>query len=138
MAIIQDLHDELDQFKDSEFGFGYDLRVDLGNLIIEQMQSLNWTQAQVAQAAGVKASFINRIIHAEANCTFAVAGKILHALCVKPKLMRDERTFMNYSSHPVFVKTGSTNGSEKSPKWTARQEISSSRTKYRHAKAVQL
>jgi len=47
------------------------------------------TQKQLAEMADLKESFITRIVHADSNCTFDVAGRILQALGVKAKLVED-------------------------------------------------
>lgn len=91
MAAIQDLRTMLEDFEDSADSAGYDLRLDLADLILSSLQRRGWTQKQLAQAVGMKESFITRVVHGGSNCTFGVAGKLLHALNIKAKLVDSDR-----------------------------------------------
>jgi len=86
MTKAKDLLRILDEFEATPESVGIDLRLDLADLIIAQLDRKRWTQKRLAQRCGMKESFVSRIIHAESNCTFDVAGRLLHALGVKPKL----------------------------------------------------
>lgn len=86
MATTQDLRKILNEFEASAFGFGVDLRFDLGDLLIKGMKDRGWSQKQLAEAVGKKPSFINRIIHGESNCTFDIAGLLLHAVGIRPSI----------------------------------------------------
>lgn len=84
------VHDEveslLQEFKGSPESVGIDLRMDLASIILRKLREMKWTQKQLASESGLKASYISRLIHAEANCTFESAGRILHALGLRAQL----------------------------------------------------
>jgi len=86
MANPKELLGLLDEFQNSADGAGYQLRLDLADLVIAGLREKGWTQKQLADAAGMKESFITRIVHASSNCTFDVVGRILYALNVKATL----------------------------------------------------
>lgn len=90
---------ELSEFDHSAEGWGHDLRLDLADLVLAEMNRHKWTQTTLAKRAGVKPSFVNRIIHAGANCTFDSAAKLLFALGVKPRLARASRLEASTNSH---------------------------------------
>lgn len=60
-----------------------------GAASLRHMDGRKLTQKQLAEMADMKESFITRIVHADSNCTFDVAGRILQALGVKAKLVED-------------------------------------------------
>jgi transcriptional regulator with XRE-family HTH domain len=72
----------LDEFEATPESRGYDLRLSLSTLVAKRLKAKGWTQKQLADATGMKESFITRIVHADSNCTFDVAGRILFALGV--------------------------------------------------------
>ncbi len=86
MATIRDLQRIVDSFLDEPESAGYELRLNLSELIVEGMHRRDWSQRQLAEAAGVKESYITRLIHADANCTFESAGNVLFALGIRAKL----------------------------------------------------
>ena len=86
MANTRDLLTILEEFEKSPESFGYDLRLDLADLVIRLLRQKGWTQKQLAKAARMKESFITRIIHSASNCTFDVAGRLMFALGVRAKL----------------------------------------------------
>src|SRR5438067_799702 len=86
MAETPDLLKILDDFNRHPESRGYDLRLSLAAIIMRRMKTKNWTQKQLAEAAGMKPSFITRILHADSNCTFDVAGRLLFALGIRAEL----------------------------------------------------
>jgi plasmid maintenance system antidote protein VapI len=84
---IRDWLDEMEKFDNTAEGRGYDLRLDLADIILQHLAEKKWTQASLARAAGMKPSFLTRIIHGSQNFTADVAGRILFALGAKAKLM---------------------------------------------------
>jgi len=86
MTKAKDLLHILAEFEESPESVGIDLRLDLADLVIRHLDGQGWTQKQLAQRTGMQESFISRIIHAESNCTFEVAGRIMHALGVRVQL----------------------------------------------------
>ncbi|MBY0261203.1 MAG: helix-turn-helix domain-containing protein [Phycisphaerales bacterium] len=65
---------------------GFDLRLDLASIVLRALRQRGWSQSDLARAAGMKASFISRVVHSDANCEFETAGRILHALGLVAKL----------------------------------------------------
>jgi transcriptional regulator with XRE-family HTH domain len=86
MAKPKELLRLLNEFRNSADGAGHQLRLDLADLVIAKLREKGWTQKQLADATGMKESFVTRIIHSNSNCTFGVAGRILFALDVKATL----------------------------------------------------
>jgi transcriptional regulator with XRE-family HTH domain len=83
MATILDLRNELTKFKNSGPGVAHDLRLNLADVIFRHLQAKNWTQSDLADAAGVKAPYITRILHSSQNWTTETAGQILYALGIR-------------------------------------------------------
>ena len=71
---------------------GLDLRLDLADIIIEQLSDRGWTQGELARRAKMRESQISLILTASRNCTFDTAGRILFALGVKGKLVKQDET----------------------------------------------
>lgn len=85
-AIRRKLRNDLKKFDATAAGLSYDLRADLAGIILRHLDGKKWTQKKLADAAGMKPSFLTRIIHHEQNCTFDVTARILHALGVRASL----------------------------------------------------
>src|SRR6476661_7556231 len=83
---IRDLQVTLEGFEKKPESRGYDLRLSLSELVIRCMKAKGWTQKQLAQAAGMKEPFVTRVLHADQNCTFDVAGRLLFALGIRAHL----------------------------------------------------
>jgi plasmid maintenance system antidote protein VapI len=92
-AIIRELLNDLEKFNRTPESVGYDLRLDLAELVLEELRAKKWSKADLARAAGMHPPFLTRIVNSDSNCTFEVAGRICHALGVRPKLMRAPETF---------------------------------------------
>jgi transcriptional regulator with XRE-family HTH domain len=84
---------------------GLDLRLALSKLILSRLRSKGWTQKRLAEAAGMKESFITRIVHGDQNCTLDVAGRLLFALGTKATLVAEED--MSYSRQSSSISTSS-------------------------------
>lgn len=82
----QDLHDILANWDADPRSVGLQLRLDLADIIMRHLGLKGWTQKQLAEKAAVPQCHVSRLIHADVNCTFQTAGKVLFALGVKPKL----------------------------------------------------
>jgi ribosome-binding protein aMBF1 (putative translation factor) len=82
VASTKDLLDSLEQYEKEPESRGYELRLEFSRLVLRHLRAKGWTQKELADRAGVKASFINRLIHSDANWTSDSAGRILHALGV--------------------------------------------------------
>ncbi len=74
------IRERLAQFRRTPRGYGRVLRNSLSRIIVDRLDEHGWSQRQLAEAAGMRESFISRVIHGASNCTFDVAGRILHAL----------------------------------------------------------
>lgn len=90
MSIVDSLLSDLAEFEASPESVGYDLRLDLAEIIVRELRSRGWTQTQLGARAGMRPAFINRVVHSNQNCTFEVAGRILHAFGLKGKILAAE------------------------------------------------
>ncbi len=87
MASTQDILRVLDEYKRKPESYGVKLRLNLAELVIQQLNSNGWSQRDLAKRTGLKEAYISRILHSDANCTFESAGKILFALGIKVALL---------------------------------------------------
>jgi hypothetical protein len=115
MTTTQNILGDLEKFENSPENEGYDLRLDLADIILQHLDGNKWTQARLAEAAGMKDSYLTRVIHSSQNCTFDGAGRILHALGVKAKLREVEpEGFSNAdlcsNSKAFYLKSEASNG----------------------------
>lgn len=104
MTEAKDLLHILAEFEKSPQSVGIGLRLDLADLVMRHLDLMGWTQKRLAEATGMHESFISRIIHANSNCKFDVAGRIMHALGVKVRLQEAA------SDRLPFARPGSTAG----------------------------
>ena len=84
--ILNDLRTDLKNFNATPDALAMELRLDLAGIIVARLKTLGWTQRDLAQATGLKESFISRIIHSNANCTLSTVATILAALDVRATL----------------------------------------------------
>ena len=89
MTSVKDLRKVLADFERTPESRGFDLRLALADLVIRHLRRKGWTQKKLAEEAGMKESFVTRIIHAEQNCTFDVAGRLLFGLDVRANLIEE-------------------------------------------------
>ena len=87
MVSTQDILRVLDEYKRKPESYGMKLRLNLAELVIQQLNSNGWSQRDLAQETGLKEAYISRILHSDANCTFKSAGRILFALGIKVALL---------------------------------------------------
>ena len=87
MASTQDILRVLDEYKRKPESYGMKLRLNLAELVIQQLNSNGWSQRDLAKRIGRKEAYISRILHSDANCTFESAGRILFALGIKVALL---------------------------------------------------
>jgi len=84
---IQSLRDSLEAYRrTSPESVGLDLRLDFSGIIIRNLRKKGWSQRDLALKAGYKESFISRLLHSNANCTFETAGNVLFALGLRAGL----------------------------------------------------
>ena len=87
MTTTQSLLKDLEDFDKSPESRGYDLRLDLADIILRHLDHNGWTQKKLAEAAGMKPPLLTRVIHGASNCTLDTAGRILFALGIQGKLI---------------------------------------------------
>ena len=87
MAAFQELLNEFKAIEESPLSTGFDLRLDLSEIIHRHLGENGLTQKALADAVGMKEPQLSRILHAASNCTFETAGRILFALGIKVKLV---------------------------------------------------
>lgn len=90
---MNDSHDllkTLRDFEETEEGTGYELRLDVADIVLRHLDEKQWTQTRLAEAAKMRPSYLTRVIHSSTNCTLDTAGRIFFALGVKVKLVEIE------------------------------------------------
>jgi len=121
----KDILKAIEDFDSTPQGRGFDLRLDLADIILRRLKAKGWTQNQLAAKAKMKAPQITGLIHSATNWTTETAGRILHALDVKVKLVEDVTSAVSpdasrgvamtlsrpINGHPV----GHKNGKKRSP-----------------------
>ena len=86
MSSVSRLRQLLDEFEATPASRGYDLRLSLADIVLERLDELGWTQRRLAEEAGMRESFLSRVIHADSNWTCDVAGRLLFALGARAEL----------------------------------------------------
>ena len=86
MSKAQDILEILADFRQRPESQGVQLRLNLAELLIRQLRAKGWTQRQLADTAVLKESYVSRVFHSDANCTFETAGRLLFALGIKAEL----------------------------------------------------
>lgn len=87
LQALQRVIGELDRLPER---VGHELRLDLAALITRGLNRRGWSRKRLAEEAGMKPSFVSRVLHSDSNCTFEVAGRLLLALGIEVSLI--ERT----------------------------------------------
>jgi transcriptional regulator with XRE-family HTH domain len=87
-AQIERFLEELEDFRKTPESVALELRLSFTELVMEQLGEKGWTQKQLAEKAGVKESFISRVLHGDENWKSETIGKILWALGVRAKVTR--------------------------------------------------
>lgn len=80
MGRIQDLRNELKEFRKTPAGVAHDLRMNFADVVFRHLASRKLTQGQLAKMAGLKAPYVTRVVHSSQNWTTETAGRILCAL----------------------------------------------------------
>ena len=81
----------LGEFSNTETSVGLELRLSFSELVLRKLRDKQWSQPDLADATGLKESFLSRVVNSEANCTFDTAGKLLFAFGIlKPKIQPAE------------------------------------------------
>ena len=100
MSSVDDLRKALEEFKRQPKSVGVKLRLDLARVLLRHLNRRNWSQRQLAKLAGMKESFVSRILHSDSNLTFETAGKLLHALGIDASIIE---TTPSWASDISFV-----------------------------------
>lgn len=117
MSHVRDILKALDEYHQTPESRGMKLRLNLAQIILRHLKENNWTQKELARKTSFKDSFISRLLHSDANCTFETAGRILFALGVEAKLeeVRATHSSMKMDSSGLtqtFSRQDQTNGKE--------------------------
>lgn len=117
MSHVQDILKALDEYHQTPESRGMKLRLNLAEIILRHIKENNWTQKELARKTSFKDSFISRLLHSDANCTFETVGRILFALGVEAKLEEVRAMHssmeMDSSGHTqTFSRQDQTNGKE--------------------------
>ena len=117
MSHVPDILKALDEYHQTPESRGIKLRLNLAQIILRHLKENNWTQKELARKTSFKDSFISRLLHSDANCTFETAGRILYALGVEAKLeeVRAIHSSMEIDSSghtQTFSRQDQTNGKE--------------------------
>ncbi len=115
MSHVRDILKALDEYHQTPESHGMKLRLNLAQIILRHIKENNWTQKELATKTSFKDSFISRLLHSDANCTFETAGRILFALGVEAKLEEVRATHssmeMDSSGHTqAFSRQDQTDG----------------------------
>ncbi len=94
MATVRDILAILDEYEKDPESYGIQLRLNLAEIVIRQLDARGWTQRDLAERAGLKEPYVSRVIHSDANCTLESAGRLLHALGVEAALKETENVEM--------------------------------------------
>ena len=86
MTTARDILRILDEYERKPESYGVKLRLNLAELVIQQLNVTGWSMRQLAETSGVSEAYISRILHSDANCSFDTVGKILFALGVRARL----------------------------------------------------
>lgn len=83
---VQDILRALKEYDRTPESAGVQLRLNLAVIILRHLKLKNWTQRDLANATSFKESFISRLLHSNANCTFDTAGRVFFALGVDARI----------------------------------------------------
>jgi transcriptional regulator with XRE-family HTH domain len=83
---LNNIDQTIEKFDKTADSIGVDLRLDFADLIIHGLKQKKWSQKELADRVGLKESYISRLIHSNANCTFETVGRILHAFDMRAEL----------------------------------------------------
>jgi len=84
---IEDIHQAVREYEDSPDGYTLELALSLAEIVLCTLRNKGWSHCDLGLRAGMHPSFIERIVHADVNCTFEEAGKLLFALGVHAQIV---------------------------------------------------
>lgn len=109
MSTISDLNRILRDFEDSPEAVGYELRLNLSEIVLRNLRSKGWTQRQLADESKKLESYITRVVHSRQNCGLDTVGQILYALGVRASLVENPQQ-ISVAAPPLRI-TYSSDGS---------------------------
>lgn len=112
MTTISDLNRILLDFEDSPEGVGYDLRLNLSEIILRHLRSKGWTQRRLADESKKLESYITRVVHSQQNCSLDTIGEIFYALGIRASLVENPQTMTLTATPPRFTYSDGTHGKE--------------------------
>lgn len=83
MTLREQAQQILHEHKEYPGSVGFRWRMSLSTIICQLLDEHEMTQAELARRAGMKDSFVSRIIHGDSNWTCDVAGRLLFALGIR-------------------------------------------------------
>jgi predicted XRE-type DNA-binding protein len=89
----------LADFSDTIEGYETALREDFGLLILRAIEDQGISQKVLADKADVPEPFVSRLVNAKSNCELRTIALIMHALGVKPALVRRTTTTDRMEDH---------------------------------------
>ena len=124
---VQDILQALEEYeKTCPASVGVGLRLDLAEIVLRNLRRKGWSQRTLARETGLKESYISRVLHSNANCTFETAGNLLFALGIRAQLEQSwsatAYTWTGSTEQPLLLHLESTDGQESVQK--IRQETS--------------
>ena len=107
-AMMAELIDGLAKFEQTHHALSQELKLDLSELVVNGLRNKGWTHKQLADAIKTKDTYINRVVHANQNCTLDVIGRLCHVLNIKPKLidLSETKVIFNQSISKTATTTG--------------------------------
>jgi transcriptional regulator with XRE-family HTH domain len=82
----------LEEYRETPESYGHLMSLNLADIILYHLRAKGWTQKRLADAVGMAAPQLTKIIHAQGNCTFATAGRIMHALGIDRERIKSQAT----------------------------------------------
>jgi transcriptional regulator with XRE-family HTH domain len=80
---IKNILAALADFEKTSDSVGVEFRVSLSEIVIRHLRIRKWNQRQLAEATGLKESYISRVLHSNANCTLDTIGTLFFALGIR-------------------------------------------------------
>ncbi len=114
---VQDILQALEEYEETcPASIGVGLRLDFAEIVLRNLRSKGWSQRTLATKTGLKESYISRVLHSNANCTFETAGNLLFALGIRAQLEQSRTasayTWTGSTDQPLRLHLETTDGQE--------------------------
>lgn len=76
----------LGRYDSSPDSYGFDLRLDLAELIVRGLKAKQWSVGRLSEESGVAMRTITGYVNSSANFDIGTAGMVLFALGIKPRI----------------------------------------------------